>query len=162
MFLNQHTAKITEELAILYVDDEPNNLLSFKAAFRKDFTIYTAESATEGRRILEQNDISLILTDQRMPVMTGVEFLESISKEFPDVIKILITGYSDIQAVIDAVNKGGIYHYVQKPWEELYLKRVLFNAFEIHRLRREHSYMLDQLKISNQELEHLLRQSRSA
>lgn len=149
---------IEEKLPLLYVDDEPNNLRSFKAAFRRDFTVFTAESGAEGRKILEQESISIVLTDQRMPFMTGVEFLESIVNEFPDTIRILITGFSDIQAVIDAINKGKIYHYVQKPWDESYLKNIISNAFETHKLRRENKFMMEQLKLSNEQLEFLLRQ----
>ncbi|MGB0806254.1 MAG: response regulator [Salibacteraceae bacterium] len=147
-----------EKLPLLYVDDELNNLRSFKAAFRRDFKIFTAESGAEGRKILDENEISIVLTDQRMPFMTGVEFLESIVNEFPDTIRILITGFSDIQAVIDAINKGKIYHYVQKPWDETYLKNIIFNAFETHKLRRENKFMMEQLKLSNEQLEFLLRQ----
>ncbi len=146
------------KLTLLYVDDEVNNLRSFKAAFRRDFKIYTAESGAEGRKILDEKEISIVLTDQRMPFMTGVEFLESIVNDYPDTIRILITGFSDIQAVIDAINKGRIYHYVQKPWNENYLKNIISNAFETHRLRRENKFMMDQLKLSNEQLEFLLRQ----
>tara|TARA_R110002050_G_scaffold221792_2_gene357671 strand:- start:42377 stop:42865 length:489 start_codon:yes stop_codon:yes gene_type:complete len=148
----------SDKLQLLYVDDEPNNLISFKAAFRRDFNIFTAESGAEGRKILESHPISIVITDQRMPFMTGVEFLESIIPDFPDTIRILITGFSDIQAVIDAINKGKIYHYVQKPWDETYLKNIIHNAFETHRLRRENKYMMEQLKLSNEQLEFLLRQ----
>lgn len=147
-----------EKLTLLYVDDEVNNLKSFKAAFRRDFKIYTAESGAEGREVLEKHPISIVLTDQRMPFMTGVEFLESIVPDFPDTIRILITGFSDIQAVIDAINKGRIYHYVQKPWDETYLKNIISNAFETHQLRKENKFMMDQLKLSNEQLEFLLRQ----
>ncbi len=147
-----------DKLTLLYVDDEVNNLKSFKAAFRRDFKIFTAESGAEGRKILEQQNISIVLTDQRMPFMTGVEFLESIVPDYPETIRILITGFSDIQAVIDAINKGRIYHYVQKPWDETYLKNIISNAFETHQLRKENKFMMDQLKLSNEQLEFLLRQ----
>ena len=117
---------IPTKLNLLYVDDEENNLISFKAAFRRDFNVITATSGAEGRKILESQNINIVITDQRMPFMTGVEFLESIVQEFPDVIRLLITGFSDIQAVIDAINKGRIYHYVQKPWDETYLRNMLY------------------------------------
>ena len=94
---------------VLYIDDEPNNLVTFKAAFRRAFTVFTAESAEEGRTILEQNDIHVILSDQRMPKMTGIEFFESILSTHPEPIRILITGYTDINAVIDAINRGQVY-----------------------------------------------------
>lgn len=151
-------SKENDKIQILYVDDEPNNLISFKAAYRREFNVFVAESGAEGRKVLENNDISIVITDQRMPVMTGVEFLESIVNEFPDTIRILITGFSDIQAVIDAINKGKIYHYVQKPWDETYLRNIITNAYETHRLRRENKYMMEQLKLTNEQLEFMLRQ----
>lgn len=151
-------SKENEKIQILYVDDEPNNLVSFKAAYRREFNVFVAESGPEGRKVLENNDISIVITDQRMPIMTGVEFLESIVNEFPDTIRILITGFSDIQAVIDAINKGKIYHYVQKPWDETYLRNIITNAYETHRLRRENKYMMEQLKLTNEQLEFMLRQ----
>ena len=155
---NQNTPITKDKMQLLYVDDEPNNLISFKAAFRRDYEIHTAESGAEGRKILDNNSISIVITDQRMPFMTGVEFLESIVNDYPNTIRILITGFSDIQAVIDAINKGKIYHYVQKPWDETYLRNIISNAFETHRLRRENKFMMEQLKISNEQLEFLLRQ----
>ena len=107
------------KIKVIYVDDEENNLLSFKASFRMKYEVFIAISAKEAITILQQNpEISVIITDQRMPDMTGVEFLESILDIFPDPIRILLTGYADINAVIDAVNKGKIYHYLIKPWKE--------------------------------------------
>lgn len=148
----------SDKVQLLYVDDEPNNLVSFKAAFRRYFDIFTAESGAEGKRILEQNEISIIVTDQRMPFMTGVEFLESIVDLYPEQMRILITGFSDIQAVIDAINRGKIFHYIQKPWDETYVRNVITNAYEIFRLRKEKKFMMEQLKITNEQLEFMLRQ----
>ena len=148
----------TEKVQLLYVDDEPNNLISFKAAFRRDFDIFTAESGAAGKAILEKHEISVIVTDQRMPFMTGVEFLESIVGEYPETIRILITGFSDIQAVIDAINRGKIYHYIQKPWDETYVRNIISNGFEMYSLRKEKKFMMEQLKISNEQLEFMLRQ----
>lgn len=145
-------------IQVLYVDDEKNNLISFKATFRKEFEIYTAESGAEGRKILEEHPISILITDQRMPFMTGVEFLESIVNQYPDVIRILVTGFSDLQAVIDAINKGKIYHYIQKPWDPSYVRNVVFNAHEIFQLRMEKKFMMEKLKITNEQLEFMLRQ----
>ena len=121
--INQYNIKIVmakqDGINILYVDDESNNLVSFKAVFRIKYNIYTAISGEEAISILRNNTINIIITDQRMPHMTGVEFLESILEEFPDPIRILLTGYADMNAVIDAVNKGKIFHYLSKPWKNL-------------------------------------------
>ncbi|WP_339866265.1 response regulator [uncultured Algoriphagus sp.] len=151
--------KSEEKIKILYVDDEENNLQAFKATFRRDYKIFIAISAKEGREILKQEEIDVIVTDQRMPEETGVEFLESIIPDFPDPIRILLTGYTDIQAVIDAINKGQVYHYLTKPWEEDYLRTVIKNAFEIYQLRRENEQLTKALIKSNDQLEFILRQN---
>lgn len=148
-----------DKIKILYVDDEVNNLNSFKAAFRRDYTIHIAESAEEGKKILGENEVNIIITDQRMPNMTGVEFLEDIIPSYPDPIRILLTGYTDISAVIDAINKGQVYQYLTKPWDESNLRIIIKNAFEIYYLRQENKELLEKLKRANEQLEFLLRQN---
>jgi DNA-binding NtrC family response regulator len=140
---------------VLYVDDEINNLNSFKAAFRRDFNIYTAHSAREGRRILDTNEIGVIITDQRMPVMTGIEFLESILTVYPDTIRILLTGFSDMNAVMDAINRGQVYKYLVKPWQNDELKLYIQNALEIYHLRKENKELAYKLQMANIELDNL-------
>jgi response regulator RpfG family c-di-GMP phosphodiesterase len=144
--------------SVLYVDDEVNNLHSFKAAFRRDFVVYTAESADEGLKVLAEFPIHVIITDQRMPGMTGVEFLESVIPLYPDAIRILLTGYSDIQAVIDAINKGQVYHYISKPWDENQLRNIIAKSFEVFSLRAENKELIKSLLRANEQLEFLLRQ----
>ncbi|HXS36289.1 MAG TPA: response regulator, partial [Flavipsychrobacter sp.] len=90
-----------KKINILYVDDEMNNLISFKATFRIKYNVFTAESGADAVKILENSEINIIVTDQRMPNMTGVEFLESILGIYPEPIRILLTGYADMNAVID-------------------------------------------------------------
>src|SRR5471030_2837484 len=140
------------QFGVLYVDDEIHNLNSFKAAFRRDFNIFTAQSAREGRRILDQNEIAVIVTDQRMPGMTGIEFLESIIPVYPDTIRILLTGFSDINAVMDAINRGQVYKYLVKPWADEELKMYIQNAIEIYNLRKENRELAKQLQTANQQL----------
>ncbi|WP_316841221.1 response regulator [Pedobacter gandavensis] len=144
---------------VLYIDDESHNLNSFKAGFRRMFNVFTAESAEEGRKVLEKQLIHVIITDQRMPVMTGIEFLESIIPDFPEPIRILLTGYADINAVIDAINKGQVYKYIQKPWMAEDLRINIEKAFEIYSLRKENRELTEKLLIVNQQLEFLFRQS---
>ena len=148
----------TDKIKVLYIDDEVNNLSAFKANFRKVYDVYTAESAAEGRKILETTEIEIILTDQRMPEMTGVEFLESIVKEYPNPIRILLTGYTDMQALIDAVNKGQIYRYLNKPWNEEELMMYLNQAYEVFVLRKENMELTKSLLQANKQLEFMLRQ----
>lgn len=143
---------------VLYVDDEVHNLIAFRAGFRRTFNIFTAESAVEGRKILETENIHVIVTDQRMPVTTGIEFLESIIPDFPEPIRILLTGYADINAVIDAINKGQVYKYIQKPWTDEDIKSNIERAFEIYSLRKENRELTQNLLIANKQLEYLLKQ----
>lgn len=148
-----------EKIKILYVDDEENNLQAFKASFRRDYKVFIAISAQEAREFLKTQEVDIIITDQRMPEETGVDFLASIIPLYPDPIRILLTGYTDIQAVIDAINKGQVYHYLTKPWEEDYLRTVIKNAFEIYALRKENKKLTEDLIKSNDQLEFLLRQN---
>lgn len=108
---------MSEKIKILYIDDEPNNLLSFKALLRLDCHVLTAGDTDKAEKLLEDSpDIRIIFCDQRMPGKTGVEFFEEISSRFPLPVRVLLTGYADIEAVIDAINKSHIYRYVKKPW----------------------------------------------
>src|SRR5476649_1952019 len=143
------------DFGVLYVDDEIHNLNSFKAAFRRDFNIYVAQSAREGRRVLDQNEIAVIVTDQRMPGMTGIEFLESIIPVYPDTIRILLTGFSDVNAVMDAINRGQVYKYLVKPWADEELKMYIQNAIEIYNLRRENRDLAQKLEQANRQLQML-------
>jgi len=147
-----------KKINILYVDDEVNNLVSFKATFRLKYNVYTAISGEEAIKLLEENQIHIIITDQRMPGMTGVEFLERILEKHPDPMRILLTGYADLNAVIDAVNKGKIFHYLSKPWNEEELDMTIQRAFDIYQKRQEEKETTDKLAISNDQLEFLLRQ----
>jgi response regulator RpfG family c-di-GMP phosphodiesterase len=150
---------LEEKIRILYVDDEENNLQAFKATFRRDYKVALAISAKEGRDYLLQNEVDIIITDQRMPEETGVDFLASIIPLYPNPIRILLTGYTDIQAVIDAINKGQVYHYLTKPWEEDYMRTVIKNAYEVFSLRNENKKLTEELIKSNEQLEFLLRQN---
>jgi len=148
-----------KKINILYVDDEPNNLVSFKATFRLKYKIHTALSGPEAINILDNNDIQIIITDQRMPEMTGVEFLESILEKHPEQMRILLTGYADMNAVIDAVNKGKIFHYLSKPWSEKELNDTILRAYEVYEKKQEERETARKLAISNGQLEFLLRQN---
>lgn len=151
-----------EKINILYVDDERSNLTAFKASFRRDYNIFIAETINEALEILNGQEIQIILTDQRMPEMTGVEFLQSVIPDHPEPIRILVTGYSDIQAVIDAINKGQVYKYISKPWNNEYLKVAMDKAYEVFSLRRENKELTKSLLKANQQLEFMLRQKLTA
>lgn len=144
---------------ILYVDDEVHNLNSFKAVFRRTFKVFTAESASAARKLLDENEIHLIITDQRMPATTGTEFLESIMKDHPNPVRILLTGYADINAVVDAINKGKVFKYIQKPWDEEQLKQTITEGLELYLFNKKKREIAQLLEENNRQMEFLLRQS---
>jgi len=134
------------KVKILYIDDEPNNLLSFKAAFRLHFDIYTAALPTEAvMHLISHPDIKIIFCDQRMPDISGVDLLEQLKSLFPLPIRIMLTGYADIDSVIGAINKGSIFQYLKKPWKE---EEVLFVIEEALKFYNNSSM----LTLRNQEL----------
>lgn len=143
-----------EELEpILYIDDEVENLRGFQFLFKRYYNIHVAKSAEEGFEILKNNPIKLILADQRMPEMTGVDFFEIAAKLYPDVIRIILTGYSDIEAIIKAINKGKIFKYVTKPWDKDELKLIIDNALWSYNITAENRNLIQNLKEANQNLE---------
>lgn len=108
-----------EKIKILYVDDEINNLTGFKASFRMNYNIMIAVNATDAMQHLSSHpDIRVIFCDQRMPGKTGVQFFEEIRSRYPKPIRILLTGYTDIDSVIDSINLGNVFRYVKKPWAD--------------------------------------------
>lgn len=147
-----------QKINVLYVDDEENNLISFKANFRIKYQVETAISGNEALEILKNKNIDIIITDQRMPNMTGVEFLENVISKYPEPMRILLTGYADMNAVIEAVNKGKIFHYLTKPWNETEMEETIDRAFEVLSEKRRVKEMNEKLATSNDQLEFMLRQ----
>ena len=159
LFRNPYTQMSDKKINLLYVDDEENNLVSFKASFRLKYNVTIALSADEAMKILDKKPFEIIITDQRMPNMTGIEFLEKVLEKYPDPIRILLTGFTDYNAVIEAVNKGKIYHYLSKPWKEEELELTINNAYDAYSKNMEIKTMNGKLATSNDQLEFLLRQS---
>jgi len=135
-----------KKFAVLYVDDEEKSLKYFARAFEDQFRIYTAASAQEGLKILEQHkdDIGLLMTDQRMPGEKGVWLLEKARQLRPRMIRILATAYSDMEAAIAAVNTGAIYKYVTKPWDPPQLENTLMRGLEFFLVQNERDDLLRQ------------------
>ena len=143
-----------KQYPILVVDDEPENLVAFELNFRKDFKVLTAPSGEEGLNVLrEQGDVALVISDQRMPGMNGVKFLEKANEMCPHAIRMILTGYSDIQALIDAVNNGRIWHYITKPWDPDELQISIRRALDNYRLSRENRRLVEALRKQNEMLE---------
>ncbi|SFC31549.1 Response regulator receiver domain-containing protein [Parapedobacter composti] len=147
-----------KKISVLYVDDEENNLISFKATFRLKYKVYTALSGAEAIQLVKEKPVDVIITDQRMPKMTGVEFLEEIIKVNPEPMRILLTGYADLNAVVEAVNKGKIFHYLSKPWSEAELEETIDRAYEVYNERKTIKETFSKLETTNEQLEFLLRQ----
>lgn len=146
---------------VLFVDDEPQILRALKRLFKKaNFECFFAESGPEALKLMEETQIDLIVSDMRMPEMNGAEFLSIAREKYPATKSILLTGHSDITSTIEALNKGGIYRYISKPWEDEDLKRTIEEALRVKRLERERNQLLvithkqnKKLKSFNTELE---------
>jgi two-component system sensor histidine kinase/response regulator len=120
---------------LLYVDDEPENLTVFASAFSRDFQVTTSATPQNAIDLLATEHFDIIVSDQRMPGMTGVEFFQKIRDEFEGT-RVLLTGYADMQAIVDAINKGSIYYYCTKPWSRDEFRMVLNKAFEFFQTTR--------------------------
>jgi CheY-like chemotaxis protein len=133
-----------QRYAILFVDDEANTRKYFRRLFGEKFRILEAEDGVEALAVFRQhaNEIGIIVTDQRMPNETGVGFLSKIADDYPDIIKILSTAYSDIDAAIGSVNQGGIFRYMTKPWDIPQLEVTLRRAMEFFTVKRERDALL--------------------
>ncbi|HMC97651.1 MAG TPA: ATP-binding protein [Flavobacteriales bacterium] len=134
------------KIRVLFVDDEESNLKAFKSSFRRDMDVLLARSGAEALGILDKEEVHVVVSDQRMPVMTGSEFLSIVRERHPKAMRMLLTGFADLEAVVAAVNKGGIYSYATKPWDENDLKLRIQQAFEIQQLRDEKERLLHQYR----------------
>lgn len=137
---------LDRKITVLYVDDEVGNLTAFKATFRRDFQVHTASSAEEGLALLAQHAVHIVISDQRMPGVTGSQFLATVKDRYPRTMRMLLTGYSDIEAVVEAINKGGIYCYCTKPWDPNDLKLRIEQAFEVHALRDQRENLVQRYR----------------
>src|ERR1044071_1111887 len=137
---------------ILVVDDEPDVVKSVKDLLRLDFRVLGATSAAEGMEILHKEEVHVVMTDQRMPATTGVEFLKHVRGEAPEAVRLLFTGYADIHAVIDAINQGNVYRYITKPWDPDELQTVIREACERYDLIVTRKELMAELERTNQEL----------
>jgi formate hydrogenlyase transcriptional activator len=137
---------------ILYVDDEEINLKFFSATFSWDYNVLTASSGEQGLEIFKQHAVDLVVADQRMPGLSGVQFFEQIYKLNPEPARILLTGYGDLETLVQAVNQGRIFHFFQKPWIEEELQRLFERALQIRILQRENSRLIQHLQQTNENL----------
>lgn len=130
---------------ILAVDDEPANLRMLERLLRKDYLILTATSGEEALDILRREAIDLIITDQRMPGMSGTDLLRESLRTSPHSARIILTGYTDIEAIIDAINTSRVYKFVSKPWDPISLKAIIEDALDEHRRQMEMKKLVEDL-----------------
>ena len=115
---------------MLLVDDEQNVLRALSRVLRRDgYTIHTATSADEGLDLLAQHRIQVVVSDQRMPGTSGTEFLSKVKEMYPDTVRIILSGYTDLATVTDAINRGAIYKFLTKPWNADELRELILDAF---------------------------------
>ena len=134
---------------VLYVDDAREFLVLFSGTLNNDFEVFTALSGKEGLEILEKEEIQVVISDQRMPEMSGEELLEIVAKEYPDILRFMISGFTDFKAVVDAVNKGQLQGYFHKPIEPEEIKIAVRKGLEIVNLKKRNNEILDQLESVN-------------
>lgn len=149
---------MTEMVKILCVDDERNVLKALRRLFmdEDDYDIMLAESGEEGLEILaEENDIRLVVSDYRMPGMNGVEFLSQVFEKWPDTIRIVLSGYADTAAVVEAINLGQIYKFIPKPWDDDELKAVIADALLHQQLQLQNARLSAELQTKNEQLEEI-------
>ncbi len=141
------------ERTLLLVDDEPNILSALNRVFRgENYRIFRANSGAEGLELLKEQDVGVIISDQRMPGMTGVEFLSQVNELYPDTVRIVLSGYTDLNSVTDAINQGAIYKFLTKPWEDDLLKKNIREAFRHYELHVENERLNRELQMANEEL----------
>lgn len=138
---------------LLVIDDEVEITKSLFRQFRRKYNVHVANSAEDALPILEKQDIQVVLSDQRMPGMTGITFFSAIKDKYPDALKLILTGYSDIEAVIGAINEGQVFRYLTKPWNPVELNMAIEEAFERHELVSNNRILLRKLKEANLTLE---------
>ncbi|MEM6449393.1 MAG: response regulator [Cyanobacteria bacterium P01_D01_bin.105] len=135
--------KPSKKPRMLVVDDEPDNLDLLYRTFRRDFKVLRAESGVEALEVLsKEGEVAVIISDQRMPEMKGTEFLSKTVPDFPDTVRIILTGFTDVEDLVDAINAGQVYRYITKPWDPEELKHVVERASETYDLIKQQNEAL--------------------
>jgi diguanylate cyclase len=139
--------------SLLVVDDEPYILATLAALLNTEFEVLTADSAEAAKRTLEQRDVDIILSDQRMPRVGGVQLLEWVRSRTPQTMRLLMTGFAELDEAVEAINRGQVYRYIFKPWRAEELQEALRGAARTFQLERSHERLLEELRRMNLELE---------
>src|SRR5581483_9280253 len=146
VFLMASPGPEPSKVPVLVVDDEPDNLDAIRFNFGKSFTLLPAGSGEEALALVKQHDVAVIVTDQRMPRMTGLDLLKAAREIRPDAVGIIVTAFTDVDVLIEAINLGRIYRYVTKPWDSKELRGILLQAVERFHLVRENRRLVEQLE----------------
>jgi response regulator RpfG family c-di-GMP phosphodiesterase len=141
------------ERTLLLVDDEENVTLSLVRLLRRDgYRILRASSGEAGLALLAENEVGVIISDQRMPGMTGVEFLSVVKTRYPDTVRIVLSGYTELNSVTEAINRGAIYKFLTKPWEDDLLRAHVQEAFQRYEMKMENIRLARELQVANEAL----------
>lgn len=160
MNIPQATQKldVNEKPKVLYLDDDEANLVTFRANFRDQFEVFTTSNPVEAYNLIGEHKINIAITDHNMPRMSGVEFLESISNDYPEVQRILLTGYTELVPVMEAINKGKVFRILTKPFNMKEISKMVSEAWDNFKMVIEKEKLIHQLKRQNQQFEFILRQ----
>jgi DNA-binding NtrC family response regulator len=139
-------------LAVLVVDDEPRSLETLRRTLEEDFTVFTAASAEEGEAVMAREFVHIVLSDQRMPGTQGVEFLRRVRSQWPDTVRLILSGYTDAEDIIAGINQAGIWQYLLKPWHPEQLLLTLKSAADLWRLQQENQRLSLDLRDSPEQL----------
>jgi response regulator RpfG family c-di-GMP phosphodiesterase len=144
------------EKTVLFVDDEVYILNSIRRLLRdEDYRLLTANSGKEGLTILEKQPVQLVISDQRMPGMAGIEFLQAVRELYPDTVRVMISGYAEVAVVVDSINKGEIYRFLAKPWTDVELRTSIRQCLAHYDILQENRSMMEQIRRQNEELRRL-------
>jgi len=139
--------------SLLVVDDEENILAALRRTLRREpYTVLVANSGAEGLRILAERHVDVVVSDQRMPGMSGTDFLRSVKKAYPHTVRMVLSGYTELKSVTDAINEGAIYKFLTKPWDDDHLRANIAEAFRHKALADENRRLAHELALSNEQL----------
>jgi YesN/AraC family two-component response regulator len=141
------------ERLLLLVDDEENITSALTRLLRRDgYTIFHANNGEEGLALLAQHQIGVIISDQRMPGMTGTEFLSKVKELYPDTVRVVLSGYTEFNSITEAINRGAVYKFLTKPWEDDLLRANILEAFQRYEMKMENARLAQELQLANDQL----------
>ena len=147
-----------DENAVLCVDDESSILTALTRLLRKEpYRVFTAPGGAEGLEILDRHDVQVVISDQRMPQMTGTQFLQKVKARKPDTIRVVLSGYAEADAIVAAINQGEVYRFVAKPWQDEPLKSTIRQCFDQYELLQENFRLTEQTRLQVGQLQNLNR-----